>query len=198
MSKDHSLLRYDALQEVVNIGGGHAATSLSKMIGRPVDMDVPFVEVLSYDEVYQNIQSDDTIVKAVLSELMGKKYGVFLFVIDPEDADKVAHMLLPEQADMSEELIDSALKELSNIIFQSFLQAVMQLINKPLIASLPVMTTDLFGSILSSVYIQQEQFNDELFIIKNNFYSEGHKIEGSLYFVPKPQALELLLTQLGI
>lgn len=198
MSKDHSLLRFDALQEVVNIGGGHAATSLSKMIGRPVDMDVPFVELISYEEVYKNIQSDDTIVKAVLSELMGKKYGVFLFVIDPEDADKVAHMLLPDQTDMSEELIDSALKELSNILFQSFLQAVVQLIDKPLIASLPVMTTDLFGSILSSVYMQQEQYSDELFIIKNNFYSLGHKIEGSLYFVPKPQALELLLIQLGI
>ncbi|PRY74661.1 chemotaxis protein CheC [Alkalibacterium olivapovliticus] len=198
MSKDHSLLRYDALQEVVNIGGGHAATSLAKLIGRPVEMDVPFVELLSYEEVYQNIQADDTIVKVVLSELMGKKYGVFLFVIDPDDADKVAHMLLPDQTEMSEELIDSSLKELSNIIFQSFLQAVVQLIDKPLIASLPVMTTDLFGSILSSVYMEQEQYSDELFIIKNNFYSLGHKIEGSLYFVPKPQALELLLIQLGI
>ncbi|EXJ22364.1 Chemotaxis protein CheC -- inhibitor of MCP methylation [Alkalibacterium sp. AK22] len=198
MTKDHALLRYDALQEVVNIGGGHAATSLSKMIGRPVDMDVPFVEVLSYEEVYQTIQADDTIVKAVLSELIGGKYGVFLFMTDPKDAEKLAQMLLPGQTDYSEELVDSALKELSNILFQSFLQAVMELIGKPLIASLPVLTTDLFGSILSSVYMQQEQFSEELFIIKNNFYSEGHKIEGSLYFVPKPDTLEQLLHQLGI
>lgn len=198
MTKDHALLRYDALQEVVNIGGGHAATSLSKMIGRPVDMDVPFVEVLSYEEVYQTIQADDTIVKAVLSELIGGKYGVFLFMTDPVDAEKLAQMLLPGQTDYSEELVDSALKELSNILFQSFLQAVMELIGKPLIASLPVLTTDLFGSVLSSVYMQQEQFSEELFIIKNNFYSEGHKIEGSLYFVPKPDTLEQLLHQLGI
>lgn len=198
MTKDHTLLRQDALQEVVNIGGGHAATSLSKMIGRPVDMDVPFVELLSYEEVYQTVQSDDTIVKAVLSELHGKKYGVFLFVIDPEDAEKLAQMLLPETSEFTEGLIDSALKELGNILFQSFLQAVMQLISKPLIASLPVMTTDLFGSILTSVYMQQEQYSDELFIIRNNFHSEGHKIEGSLYFVPKPNTLELLLTQLGV
>ncbi|WP_462224883.1 chemotaxis protein CheC [Alkalibacterium sp.] len=198
MSKDHALLRYDALQEVVNIGGGHAATSLAKLIGRPIDMDVPFVELLTYEEVYANVQSDDTIVKVVLSELLGRQYGVFLFVIQPEEAEKLAQLLLPEHDQFSDELIDSSIKELSNILVQSFLQAVMSLINKPLIAALPQITTDLFGSILSSVYMQQEQYSNELIIIKNNFYSAGHKIEGSLYFVPKPEALELLLHQLGV
>lgn len=198
MSKDHALLRYDALQEVVNIGGGHAATSLSKLLGRPVDMDVPVVELVTYGTVYENVQSDDTIVKGVASELLGRQYGVFLFIIQPEEAEKLTKLLLPEYDDISDELIDSAIKELSNILVQSFLQAVMSLINKPLIAALPQITTDLFGSILSTVYMEQEQYNDELFIIKNNFYSDGHNIEGSLYFVPKPDTLELLLHQLGI
>lgn len=186
------------MQEVVNIGGGHAATALSKMIGNKIDMDVPFVKLLPYDKVYETIQSDDTIVKAVLSKLIGKEYGVFLFVIDPEDAKALAEIVLPEHDDLSEELVDSALKELTNILVQSFLQAVMQLIDKPLFASVPVMTVDMFGSILSSVYMDQSQFSDDLFIIKNNFYSSGHIIEGSLYFVPKPGVLEHLLKELGI
>lgn len=198
MTDGKELLRYNALQEVVNIGGGHAATALSKMIGNKIDMDVPFVKLLPYDKVYETIQSDDTIVKAVLSKLIGKEYGVFLFVIDPEDAKALAEIVLPEHDDLSEELVDSALKELTNILVQSFLQAVMQLIDKPLFASVPVMTVDMFGSILSSVYMDQSQFSDDLFIIKNNFYSSGHIIEGSLYFVPKPGVLEHLLKELGI
>lgn len=198
MSDNQSLMRYDALQEVVNIGGGHAATALSKMIGKKVEMDVPFVRMLPYEKVYESIQSDDTIVKAVLSKLIGREYGVFLFVIDPEDAETLARIVLPDHDELSEDLIDSALKELSNILVQSFLQAVMQLIDKPLFASVPVMTMDMFGSILSSVYMEQSQFSEELFIIKNNFYSSGHIIEGSLYFVPKPKVLELLLEELGI
>lgn len=198
MSEEKSLLRYDALQEVVNIGGGHAATALSKMIGHKVDMDVPFVKLLPYEKVYETIQSDDTIVKAVLSKLIGREYGVFLFVIDPDDAEALANVVLPDYDELSEELVDSALKELSNILVQSFLQAVMQLIDQPLFASVPVMTMDMFGSILSSVYMEQSQFSDEVFIIKNNFYSSGHIIEGSLYFVPKPKVLEALLEKLGI
>jgi len=198
MSDEQSLLRYDALQEVVNIGGGHAATALSKMIGKTVEMDVPVVQLLPYEKVYETIRSDDTIVKAVMSKLIGGEYGVFLFVIDPEDAEALAYMVLPDYTELSEELVDSALKELSNILVQSFLQAVMQLIDKPLFASVPVMTMDMFGSILSSVYMEQSQFSEEVLIIKNNFYSSGHIIEGSLYFVPKPAVLEALLQELGI
>lgn len=198
MSESQSLKRYDALQEVVNIGGGHAATALSKMIGNKVEMDVPFVDLLPYEKVYETIQSDDTIVKAVLSKLIGREYGVFLFVIDPEDAEALAHIVLPDHDELSEDLVDSALKELSNILVQSFLQAVMQLIDRPLFASVPVMTMDMFGSVLSSVYMEQSQFSEEVFIIKNNFYNSGRLIEGSLYFVPKPKVLELLLKELGI
>lgn len=198
MSEEQSLLRYDALQEVVNIGGGHAATALSKMIGKKVEMAVPFVQLLPYEKVYETIQSDDTIVKAVLSKLVGNEYGVFLFVIDPIDAEALARMVLPDYAEFTEDLVDSALTELSNILVQSFLQAVMQLIDQPLFASVPIMTMDMFGSILSSVYMEQHQFSEEIFIIKNNFYSSGHIIEGSLYFVPKPKVLEGLLKELGI
>lgn len=188
---------YDVLQEVVNIGGGHAATSLSKLMGHPIDMAIPQVEQLTYETVYAKVQSDDTIVKVVLSELIGQQYGVFLFMITPEEAETLACALLPDNA-LSEALINSAMKEMSNILVQSFLQAVTMLIDKPLVASLPQITTDLFGSILSSVYMEQEQYGSELLIIRTNFYIKGSKINGSLYFVPKPNTLALLFHHLGV
>ena len=67
--------------------------------------------------------------------------------------EALAEIVLPEHDDLSEELVDSALKELTNILVQSFLQAVMQLIDKPLFASVPVMTVDMFKSSLCLVFI---------------------------------------------
>ena len=40
-----SALQLDALKEVSNIGAGNAATALSMMIGKKVDMTVPAVNV---------------------------------------------------------------------------------------------------------------------------------------------------------
>ena len=40
-----------AFQEAGNIGMGHLATSLSKMVSRDVKIDIPVVEMLSLDEI---------------------------------------------------------------------------------------------------------------------------------------------------
>lgn len=198
MTEDSSLMRYDALQEVVNIGGGNAATSLAQLIGKPVEMDVPVIEVMEYEEVFLSIRPEEDIVRAVVMNLLGNEEGVFLFITDPKDAEKLAIMMMPEGIEITQEIIDSAEKELVNILVNSFLNAIMKLIDVDLVTSIPLMAEDMFGSILSSVYMQQEQFDHQILILKNQFSSLGHKIEGSLYFVPKPGVLELLLKQLGV
>lgn len=198
MTDDSSLMRYDALQEIVNIGGGNAATSLASLIDKPVDMAVPTIEVMEYAEVFEEIRPEDEIVRAVLMKLLGNEEGIFLFITDPEDAEKLARMMMPEGINITSDIIDSAEKELVNILVNSFLNAVMKMVDVNLITSTPIMAEDMFGSILSSVYMEQEQFDHKILILKNEFSSLGHKIEGSLYFVPKPGVLELLLEELGV
>lgn len=49
-----------ALQEAGNIGMGHLATSLSKIVNRDVKIDVPRVELLSMQDILGN-ESDEKI-----------------------------------------------------------------------------------------------------------------------------------------
>jgi chemotaxis protein CheC len=37
----------DALQEIANIGASHAATALSQMVGQPIRIGIPSVDVVS-------------------------------------------------------------------------------------------------------------------------------------------------------
>jgi chemotaxis protein CheC len=41
MPKSYPEVHLDALREIANIGSGTAATALSSMLGRPVDISVP-------------------------------------------------------------------------------------------------------------------------------------------------------------
>ena len=41
MPKSYPEVQLDALREIANIGSGTAATALSSMLGRPVDISVP-------------------------------------------------------------------------------------------------------------------------------------------------------------
>ncbi|HEY4543031.1 MAG TPA: hypothetical protein VIG40_00165, partial [Tissierellaceae bacterium] len=61
-----------------------------------------------------------------------------------------------------------------------------------------ILTTDIFGAILSSVYIESGQYDDKIMIIKNEFLYLGKRLESSLYFVPQPGVLEKLFKKIGL
>lgn len=198
MNTDYTLLELDALKEIINIGGGNAATSLSQLIEKPVNMTVPVIELLDYEDVYQQIMPEDTIVKAIVTKMLGEAEGVFLFTVDQEASENIVKMMMPEGVSYSGQLADSALQELVNIIVNSFLNAIIKLLDIHLVTSVPLLTKDMFGAIMSSVYLEQGQYEERVMIIKNEFYYEGDRLESSLYFVPKPGILEQLFKLIGV
>ena len=198
MNSDYSLLELDALKELINIGGGNAATSHSQLINKPVNMTVPIIEMLDYTEVYEQIMPEETVVKAVTMRMFGDAEGMFLFTVDQAASEKIVNMMMPVGIDYSEALADSALQELVNVLVHSFLNAMIKLMDIQLITSVPLLTKDMFGAIMSSVYLEEGQYEENIMIIKNEFYYAGDRLESSLYFVPQPGILEKMFTLLGV
>lgn len=198
VKSNYSAVELDVLKEVINIGGGHAATSLSQLIEKPVHMTVPVIEMMEYADVYEQIMPEEAVIKAVIIKMMGDAEGVFLFTVDQQVSETIVAMMLPENTPYSEELANSALQELVNILVNSFLNAVMKLMDANLITSVPIVIEDMFGAIMSSVYLEQNQYDDSIMIIKNEFYYLGDRLESSLYFVPKPGIIEKMLTALTV
>src|SRR5699024_3054606 len=99
LSKDELII--SALKEIINIGGGNAATSLSKLIKKPVKMEVPTLELMEYEEVYQSILADDVEVKVVIMQLLGGE-GSFLFVASPENVAELSKMMFQKDRSLSE------------------------------------------------------------------------------------------------
>lgn len=191
-------MELDALKEIINIGGGHAATSLSQLIDKPVHMTVPVIEMMEYADVYEQIMPEETVIKAIIIKMMGDAEGVFLFTVDQQVSENIVAMMLPENTPYSEAMANSALQELVNILVNSFLNAVMKLMDANLITSVPIIIEDMFGAIMSSVYLEQSQYDDSIMIIKNEFYYLGDRLESSLYFVPKPGIIEKMLKALTV
>ncbi|WP_238526695.1 chemotaxis protein CheC [Carnobacterium sp. 17-4] len=198
MKSNYSAMELDVLKEVINIGGGHAATSLSQLIEKPVQMTVPVIEMMEYADVYEKIMPEETVIKAIIIKMMGDAEGVFLFTVDQQVSETIVAMMLPENTPYSEAMANSALQELVNILVNSFLNAVMKLMDANLITSVPIIIEDMFGAIMSSVYLEQSQYDDSIMIIKNEFYYLGDRLESSLYFVPKPGIIEKMLKALTV
>ncbi|NLI66488.1 MAG: chemotaxis protein CheC [Tissierellia bacterium] len=197
-SNSYSVLQIDVLRELANIGGGNAATSISSLIGEAISMSIPKVEILHYEEVFRTIMSEETKVNAILMRMMGNAKGYFLFVATDEDSDQLINMMVPEGIPLDDEIKVSALKELVNILVSSYLNALTKLVNTNLISSVPLYTQDMFGAILSSVYMEAEEYDENIMIMKNEFHYQEEDIEGSLYFIPEPGVLDSLFNKIGV
>ena len=152
------------LKEVMNIGGGNAATSISTMVNKTIDMKVPDVNILSYQELYDQVIHEDEEVYAIVSKIIGEVQGVFLFVLGNDSARKMTEFMLGEQTD-NPEIQQSALNELTNIIANSFLGAIGKLIDRQLFAALPIVQYDYFGAIPEKLNIKAnniESYHDFL------------------------------------
>ncbi|MBP2033226.1 chemotaxis protein CheY-P-specific phosphatase CheC [Clostridium algifaecis] len=45
-------IQIDALKEVANIGTGNAATALSQLLNKKVDMNVPFINIVPLEKIF--------------------------------------------------------------------------------------------------------------------------------------------------
>ena len=194
----YSEIELDGLKEIVNVGGGNAATSISQMINSRVDMDVPEVEVMAYDELYQKIIADDVEMHAVLSKIVGDIDGALLFVIADESGQKIAKMMLGSDDNPSNEIIASAVSELTNILFNSFLRAIGDMLQIQLIASLPISRYDFFGAIISSAYMAFDHYDEQILVIHNEFTYNNENLDASLFLIPGEGVLDKIFKALGI
>ena len=194
----YSEIGLDGLKEIVNVGGGNAATSISQMINSRVDMDVPEVEVMAYDELYQKIIADDVEMHAVLSKIVGDIDGALLFVIADESGQKIAKMMLGSDDNPSNEIIASAVTELTNILFNSFLRAIGDMLQIQLIASLPISRYDFFGAIISSAYMAFDHYDEQILVIHNEFTYNNESLDASLFLIPGEGVLDKIFKALGI
>jgi len=73
-------VQLDAIKEIGNIGTGNAATALSKLLGRVVEMDVPKVELVSIYELSEYYGSSTTPVASVFVRSEGKLSCSIIFI----------------------------------------------------------------------------------------------------------------------
>lgn len=70
--KDEQL---DILGEVGNIGAGHAASALANLLDRKIDMAVPFVKVLSFEDLMDFFGGADLPVASIFLRMEGDLTG---------------------------------------------------------------------------------------------------------------------------
>jgi chemotaxis protein CheC len=202
-------LQLDAIREVGNIGTGNAATALSKLLSCMIDMDVPKADLVSIYSLSEYYGDPDELVAAVFVRSLGEFGCSLIFLQSEEDAALMVDLLLQAQfggsppGDLQQEMLDSALSEVGNIILSSFLNSINMLIGTRHQISVPGVAHDMLASILDVVASIFGQMGDMALVVNTELRVGGtgeneRRISGNIVMLPDPHALELLLRKLQV
>ncbi|MDR3264909.1 MAG: chemotaxis protein CheC [Synergistaceae bacterium] len=200
-------LQLDAIREVGNIGTGNAATALSKLLSCMIDMDVPRADLVSIYSLAEYYGDPDATVAAVFVRSLGEFGCSLIFIQNEEDSAMMVDLLLKQQfgdslpAELPQEMLDSALSEVGNIILSSFLNAINMLIGTKHQITVPGVAHDMLASILQVVASIFGEMGDMALLVNTELRVGGgadRNISGNIVMLPDPDALELLLRKLQV
>ena len=188
---------FDVLKEIGNIGAGNATTALAQMLGCKVDMAVPQVRLLEFSEVGTIMGGEEQIMAGIYLMVEGDITGSILFLLNKESARKLVSKLMGMEVtgDEPSEMEQSALKEIGNIITASYLNSLSMLTQLVIYPSVPALSIDMAGAILSVPAIEFGTMGDKLLLIQTQFF-EG--LDGYFILVPDLDSYDKILSALGM
>ena len=194
-------MNFDVLTEIGNIGAGNAVTALSQMINAKVDMYVPQVKMLTFQQLANVIGGEETLVAGIMLSLEGDIEGSMLFMLGSEDAHRLVEQLLgmkPQADDTFSEMEMSALMELGNIITGAYLSAISKMTNLTISPSVPYLSVDMAGAILSVPAIEFGKLGVQALLIESRFRDMDVDISGYFIMIPTLDSYDSIMRALGI
>jgi len=193
--------KMDVLREVGNIGAGNAATALSRLLNKPVDMAVPKVQLLPFEEISEKVGGAEQVVVAIFLRVEGEAPGNLFFILSPEAAKSLLNRLVgfPSETDgMFNEMEQSALCEIGNILAGSYLSSLADFTKLSMYPTVPALAMDMAGAILSFGLLQFGHMGDDALLIDTTFLEGDHEVEGQFFLIPDPDSFAKIFKSLGV
>jgi chemotaxis protein CheC len=187
-----SAVQADAIQELGNIGAAHAATTLSQMLSSTVSMSVPAIKTIDLAELGNHIGDESAAL--VVFELQGEIQhgGYIIFYITKESAIRLTNTMLgmtDTDRDLNE-MDQSALLEVGNIMVSAFLDATAELLGFIMLPSPPALSIDMAHAAMESLIAQLGEEVDEVLLFSTELICEEHKIDSDIIMLPETSTLK--------
>lgn len=209
MNSDQQIndMHLDVLKEIGNIGAAHAATSLSQLLGRKIEMLVPKVNLVSFDDMFELAGGAEKIVAGIFLRIQGDLSGSMFFVLPVDSANGFIRKLINDESfDFYSEPISemgiSAMQELGNILSGSYLSALSDFTGLNIHPTVPSLCVDMVGAIVSFGLIEVSHYSDEVIVIDTRINDDGDdvssSVDGHFFLLPDPESYRTIFRSLGV
>jgi chemotaxis protein CheC len=191
----YSDLELSAIQEIANIGTGNAATALSQLVARPVDIGVPRAELVGLAEAAERIGPPEQEVMAVLTPVRGDLGANMLLAFGPASAEALGGLFGIE---MATEMGVSMMQEVGNILTGSYTTAISAMTGMSLEPAPPLVAHDMLGAVVDAILAMSVLESDTVLFLQTAIQIEGTAVEFAFLLVPGEGMVPTLLGALGL
>ncbi len=193
-------MQLEALRELVNVGCGHAATALSRLMGnRRVQITLPWAGTADASAAALRMGGMDSPVVALYFRTVVGLRSSLLLVLPEGDARRLCHLLLGQEPGLQlDELQRSALAETGNIVASACLNAVGRLTGQTLIPSVPNLKECRISELMEELRRQKESGDGSALLLEARFFTPSEpRISGWVLMAPDSADVDGLLRRLG-
>ncbi len=176
---------YDVVVELVNIGVGKSAASLSQIANEEVLLSVPALDFLSLQEATKIFEERlPQMLTGVSQEFSGFFSGkAALLFPESRSLDLVNVMLGSEdEIEIDAELEEEALSELGNILLNNCLSTISNILNKPVKTLLPQTFHSMPNKLTAQLAVENTP-DTVIMLLKIDFSLKNRDLSGHLVFV---------------
>lgn len=189
-------IQQETLAEVINIGVGRAARTLSDLINEPVELQVPEVGLYPVEVIERRLASLlPERVTSVHQFFSGTFSGDALLVFPVELAQKLVRLVIRRQG-LEGRLLETdltTLTEIGNLVINAALGTFGEMLQTEIIFSVPDITVETLGSIVRSIARERVSMVQYFILIRARFFIAQEEIEGHLVLLIGVESVELLL-----
>ena len=174
---------------------------MSSMLNAKVNMSLPKVVILGFNEALDYLGDPEELVAAIFVEMSGELSGIMLLILTKEFSDEVLFRMLGKvDSDFLEleEIDSSVLMETGNIVISSYITAMASLTNVNVELSVPQLAINMVGGIMSAPMSLMGQHSDRIMMITGQFTIDGKALDSEMLLLPDVESLNVLMKKLGV
>lgn len=194
-------VQLDVMREVSNIGAGNACTALSVLLGRPVDMSVPHVHIMGYEDTKNHIGGEDSRVLGLKVSVTDDLEGMMLQVVHKDFAELLINTFYPKSIASVDDLDDmdaSVLNEMANITSGAYANSLASLTNMFVNIGTPDHVAGTIDEIMAMPLEKYIGDGGKVLVIDEQFLIDQEKITSNMLLVLESESLKKLLGRLGV
>jgi chemotaxis protein CheC len=192
----------DLLKEIGNIGTGNAATALSTLTGKKIEITVPNAETVPIEKIVFMFPQPEDIVIGIRMVVKGDVDIDILLILDRHAAKKILADLLGsncEDITQLDEMSVSALKDIGNIMCGSYITALAEFTQLYLDPLPPELSIDMLVAIVSEAILASSNYEDEAIFVETELTVEEIKSATSqMFLIPGKGSLEKIFSKVGL